>query len=92
MEWFTSARLMETRELDRKIRRLEREKDDIRDKMDQSLARWQQQKNRASNNLAGATWENSLAQEAETLRKRYQSEIDDVDKKIERARDRRDSL
>jgi len=79
-------RFVKSRELDREIRRLEREKEDLRDEMDRAMKRWQQQKRRASNNLAGATWEQSLAQEAEVLRKRYQSEIDDVDRQLERAR------
>jgi len=86
MQTEAGDRFVKSRELDREIRRLEREKEDLRDEMDRAMKRWQQQKRRASNNLAGATWEQSLAQEAEVLRKRYQSEIDDVDRQLERAR------
>ena len=83
---------VKSRELDREIRKLERKKEDLRDAMDRALARWQEQKRRANNNLAGATWEQSLAQEAEVMRERYQSEIDDVDRQLERARERRSNL
>ena len=83
---------VEKRQIERKIRRLENEKDDVQKSMDRALVRWQQQKRRAANNLAGATWENSLAQEAEVLRKRYQSEIDAIDKEIDELKRRRREL
>ncbi len=92
MQTEAGDRFVKSRELDREIRRLERDKEDLRDAMDRALARWQEQKRRANNNLAGATWEQSLAQEAEVMRERYQSEIDDVDRQLERARERRSNL
>ena len=85
-------RFIQGRALDREIRDLEREKDAIRKKMDKAIADWQRQKRRANNNLAGATWEQSLAQEAEVMRKRYQSELDDVDRELERAKEQRANL
>lgn len=85
-------RFVEVRQLERDIQRLEREKEKLRSAMDRALARWQQQKRRANNNLAGATWEQSLAQEAEVLRERYQSEIDDVDRQLDRKRQERERV
>ncbi len=76
-------RFVRARELEREIRDLKDEKQDLREAMDRALVRWQQQKARANNNLAGATWEQSLAQEAEVLRERYQAEIDDVDRELQ---------
>ncbi|MFC4258633.1 DUF4124 domain-containing protein [Marinobacter lacisalsi] len=83
---------VEQRQIERKIRRLEREKDQAEHDMDKALADWQRNKRRAANNLAGATWENSLAQEAEVLRKRYQSEIDSINAEIEELRERKAEL
>lgn len=81
-----SNRFMEGRRLEREIRLLEREKSDIKKQLDRAMANWQSQKRRANNNLAGATWEKALAEEAEVNRKRYQSEINDIDRQIERKR------
>lgn len=74
---------VQERELERDIRNLENKKQRLRKAMDRALVRWQQQKERANNNLAGATWEQSLAQEADVLRERYQSEIDEVDRELQ---------
>ena len=73
--------------ISRDIDRLEREKAQVRRKMDDALDRYQQQKSLANNNLAGATWEQALANEAEVMRQRYQSEIDELDDEITRLRD-----
>lgn len=78
--------------IDRDIDRLEKEKAQIRKKMDDALDRYQQQKSLANNNLAGATWEQALANEADVMRQRYQSEIDDLDDDIERLREDRRRL
>lgn len=85
-------RFVRGRELDRKIARLEREKEKLQDYMDKALEHWQQEKGKSANNLAGATWEKALAEEADVLRKRYQSEIDDVNQQIDLARAERESL
>lgn len=79
-------RKAKTERIGRDIERLEREKTQVRKKMDEALDRYQQQKSLANNNLAGATWETALANEAEVMRQRYQSEIDDIDRQIERKR------
>lgn len=79
--------------IDRQIADLERRKSNVRQMMDRDLAEWQRNRARANNNLAGATWEQSLAQEAEVKRARHQSEIDQIDREIDRLRDdRREAL
>ena len=85
-------RFVRIRELDRKIARLEKEKEALRNDMDEALIRWQKKKGRSANNLAGATWEKALAEEAEVMRKRYQSEIDDVDQRIDRLSEARQRI
>lgn len=85
-------RFMAIRDAEREMRGLVRKKDAIQKQMDQAHARWQREKRRANNNLAGATWEQSLAQEAEVMRQRYQSQINDVERDIERLEDRQSKL
>jgi len=87
---------MAHRETMRKIQLIEREienqqerKAAARKAMDDALIRYQRQKTYANNNLAGAVWENSLAEEAEVLRQRFQAEIDSADREIDRLRDER---
>lgn len=82
-----SARFMRARELQREIRALEREKSNAEMRLDRAMASWQSRKRRANNNLAGATWEKALAEEAEVNRKRYQSEIDRIEKRLELKRE-----
>jgi len=79
----------ELREIDREISDLEDQREQARQNMDAALARYQRKKAYASNNLAGATWEGSLAKEAEVMRERYQSEIDGIDRQIDRLREDR---
>jgi len=80
------GRKSEVESIDRSIERLERQKARAKMNMDNALIRYQRQKANANNNLAGATWEGSLAQEAEVLRKRYQAEIDGVNREIDHLR------
>ena len=60
--------------------------------MNQAMASYQRQKSYANNNLAGATWEGALAEEASVLRERYQSEIDGIDRELDRLREDRQQL
>lgn len=77
--------------IDREISSLQKKRQRVRDRMDSKLARYQSDRLRANNNLAGAVWENSLAEDAQVMRERYQSEIDQIDRDIERLRkERRD--
>ncbi|MCG8516670.1 MAG: hypothetical protein MI794_01605 [Pseudomonadales bacterium] len=56
------------------------------------MARWQREKAYANNNLAGATWENSLAKEAEVLRQRYQDDIRSLEAEVANLRDSRQNI
>lgn len=73
--------------IDRRISSLQDQKDDAKKAMDQALIRYQRRKSYANDNLAGATWEGALAQEANVLRERYQSEIEGIDREIDRLRE-----
>lgn len=75
--------------IDRDITRLERQKATARQSMAQAMRRYESDRNRANNNLAGAVWEGALAEDAEVQRQRYQSEIDGSDREIDRLRDER---
>ncbi|ERS12519.1 hypothetical protein Q673_02575 [Marinobacter sp. EN3] len=75
--------------IDRRISDLQNQKEDAKRAMDQALLRYQRQKSYANDNLAGATWEGALAQEANVLRERFQSEIDGIDREIDRLREDR---
>lgn len=70
--------------IDRKIDQLKNKRQRVKGHMDTALIQYQRDKARANNNLAGAVWENSLAEEAQVLRERYQSEIDEINREIER--------
>jgi|SRR5690554_1090930 len=72
--------------IDRDIERLERQRARAKMNLDNALIRYQDRKSRASNNLAGATLEGSLAQEAEVMRSRFQSEIDRASREVEQLR------
>lgn len=82
----------EISQINRRISRLQDEIEDLRRNRDAALIRWQRKKSYANNNLAGATWENSLAQEAEVLRQRYQDDIRSLESEIENLRDRRQRI
>lgn len=75
--------------IDRKIDRLKKKRQQVKGYMDNALIQYQRDKARANNNLAGAVWENSLAEEARVLRERYQSEIDEINREIDRQREKR---
>jgi arylsulfatase A-like enzyme len=82
---------MQQREVDRRlngiareIRELEKQKEASRRNMNAAMRRFESDRNRANNNLAGAVWEGSLAEGAELQRQRYQSEIDMADRQIDR--------
>lgn len=75
--------------IDRDITRLERQKATARQNMEAAIRRYESDRSRANNNLAGAVWEGSLAEGAEIQRQRYQSEIDGADREIDRLRQER---
>lgn len=80
------------RDIDREIERRKAGVTTLRRAMDDALLDWQRQKSLANNNLAGATWEAALAQEADVIRQRFQSQIDEELKEIDRLRQQRDRL
>lgn len=70
--------------IDREIGQLKDRRQRVKGYMDDALIQYQRDKARANNNLAGAVWESSLAEEAQVLRERYQSEIDEINRDIDR--------
>lgn len=72
--------------LNRTITTKQREIEDLRGKMDAELATLRTRKNFARNNLAGATWEESLSTEMQAVSTRYNSQIDQDQHDIEAAR------
>ena len=60
--------------------------------MEQELALLRAKKLRANNNLAGATWEESISKEMEAVTRKYQTQIDRIQRHIDRTRDAMDRL
>ncbi len=78
--------------IDREINQLEDKRQRVKGYMDDALIQYQKKKARANNNLAGAVWESSLAEDARVMRERYQSEIDQINADIDRLRKKRQSV
>ena len=78
--------------IDARIRQLQLQKKRAKRQLDADMAEWQSDKSRANNNLAGATWENSLAQEAALKQQQYQTEVSQSDNEIDRLREDRRRL
>lgn len=64
-----------TRDLEAKIRRKESQIKGLEKTRDSKISDIQKQKKRAANNLAGATWETSLATEMQAVSQDYNSRI-----------------
>jgi hypothetical protein len=75
--------------IDKRIYQLELRKKKARKQLDADMERWKSNQARANNNLAGATWENSLAREAEVKQMRYDSEVGQFNVEIDRLREDR---
>ena len=89
----TMERERKLREIDLEIERLERRILDHRSTMRAELAALEQKKTYANNNLAGATWEQSISQEMNAVAQKYdslirsdQNQIDFLRKDAERLR------
>ena len=87
----SASEFLEYRDKKRQVQLIDREIDQLKEKrervkgyMNDAIIQYQRDKARANNNLAGAVWENSLAEEAQVMRERYQSEIDDINREIDR--------
>lgn len=78
--------------IDREISSLQNRRERVRLTMDAALAEYRSDRLRANNNLAGAVWENSLAADAQVMRERDQSEIDQINRDIERLRENRNKI
>lgn len=63
------------REIAYAIRDSEQEIDGYRAQMDRELAALQYKKSQANNNLAGATWEQSISTEMQAVSEKYRTKI-----------------
>lgn len=86
-----SRDFLKAREQTNEISRIDREIDRLKDKkkaaqrnMERAARQYQSDKSRANNNIAGAVWEGSLAEDAQFQRQRFQSEIDSANRQIDR--------
>lgn len=79
-------------EIDREIHAAERRVEDARERMDREIAIAKESKNYARNNLAGATWEQSLAMEMQAATSRFQAVSDAENAKIKALKDERQKL
>lgn len=61
------------RQIDRDIRKAQQKIDSIEQQRQQHLIKLREQKNKASNNLAGATWEQSISAEMQSINQAYDS-------------------
>jgi len=74
-------------ELERKIKNLEKEKKKAFVSRDKKIAQLRSNGNRANNNLAGATWQQSLAQEMTAVMQQASTEVESIDREIASLRD-----
>lgn len=71
---------------ERQIRNLESEADELKATMNAELNALKAKKLRASNNLAGATWEASISKEMDAVSTNYQTMIMDTMRRLHAAR------
>ncbi len=81
---------MQRREIERKIARLDQDIEDLEDERDRRLDAIAKKREQANNNLAGATWEQSLATEMASVSQDYNARITAKRSEINRLRDRAD--
>lgn len=74
-------------ELERNIKRSERRIDELEDRRAQELAALRNKKRYANNNMAGATWEQSISTEMQAVTERYSSMIETERDKLKRMRE-----
>lgn len=78
--------------LDAEIAARETDISDYQKAMDGELAALQTRKARANNNLAGATWEQSLATEMQAVTAKYKAKIETAQERIKTLRAERERL
>ncbi|WP_020409677.1 DUF4124 domain-containing protein [Hahella ganghwensis] len=71
------------REIDQEIKELETQIADDQKKMDLELDNLREQKKYAANNLAGATWEESISTEMQAVVEKYKTRISNARSQIE---------
>lgn len=91
-----SKELQEERSAERKIESINRkidnaleERQSVKAQREAELEKVRARKRLTNNNLAGATLEESLAQEERNIQDRYQSRLDEINQKLERLRKQR---
>lgn len=72
------------REIDHKIKISQQKMKQLEDAQARELASLARKKNHANNNLAGATWENSISKEQEAVVQKYESRMKNERSKMER--------
>jgi hypothetical protein len=78
--------------LDEEIYRKEQRLKSLRSDMEQKLADLREKKRNANNNLAGATWENSISQEMNSVVASYDSQFRFIEGEISALRSQRATL
>ncbi|MDF0533679.1 hypothetical protein PY479_05215 [Shewanella sp. A32] len=69
-------------DIKREITRLQHKREKVFNDRDARIQRLRQSRNYASNNLAGATWEKSLAEEMSAVSRAADSEVQSIDREI----------
>lgn len=80
------------REARREIDRREDRVASLETERDQKIAGLKNKKRYANNNLAGATWEESISSEMQAITDQYQSKIDAEHRKLDRLQEKADRL
>lgn len=80
------------REVRREIDRREARVASLESESDQKIAILKNKKRYANNNLAGATWEESISSEMQVITDQYQSKIDAEHRKLDRLQEQADQL
>ncbi|RLQ23543.1 DUF4124 domain-containing protein [Seongchinamella sediminis] len=80
------------REAEREIDRREDRIDYLEAERDKKIAALRNKKRYANNNLAGATWEESISSEMQAVNDQYQSKIDSQQRKIDRLQEQADRV
>lgn len=82
----------ETRRIRAKIRTLETDVERYQKLQDMEIDVLQKKKSRANNNLAGATWEQSISQEMQAVVQNYSTKINTARDQIKRLQKRLDEM
>ncbi|MBO1270106.1 MULTISPECIES: DUF4124 domain-containing protein [Shewanella] len=76
------ANYIKAQDLNRQISKLEYQRQQVFKARDAKLDKLRHQKNYASNNLAGATWEQSISQEMQSITSAADSQVVSIDRQI----------